>query len=184
MRASPRRARPAARLIEDGDVLLDGRAVKPAQLVHIGDRVSIRFGRVEQVIEIRALGERRGPAAEARLLYVELATTAVIEIWALAARRRDRVSASIGMPRRVYAGNPNPRPARAQPVRSPSAFRVRASTVPQTFRSIAGVGDAFVARRAGSVAACAMPAPVPAAACRRRGGCRRHDSGWRRYGCG
>jgi ribosome-associated heat shock protein Hsp15 len=71
----------AARLIEDGDVLLDGHAVKPAQTVHIGDRVSIRLGRFEQVIEIRALGERRGPAAEARSLYVELAKTAVKQIW-------------------------------------------------------------------------------------------------------
>jgi ribosome-associated heat shock protein Hsp15 len=65
----------AARLIEAGDVLLDGRPVKPAHLVRIGDRVALRFGRADQVIEIRALGERRGPAAEARLLYEELAAT-------------------------------------------------------------------------------------------------------------
>lgn len=65
----------AARLIEDGDVLLDGRAVKPAHPVHIGDRISLRLGQADRVIEIRAHGERRGPAAAARLLYVELATT-------------------------------------------------------------------------------------------------------------
>ncbi len=59
----------AARMIEDGAVLLDGRAVKPSQLVRIGNRVSVRFGRADHVVEIRTLGERRGPAAEARLLY-------------------------------------------------------------------------------------------------------------------
>ncbi len=62
----------AARMIEDGAVLLDGRAVKPSQLARIGNRVSVRFGRADRVVEIRALGERRGPAAEARLLYEEV----------------------------------------------------------------------------------------------------------------
>jgi ribosome-associated heat shock protein Hsp15 len=71
----------AARWIEEGAVLLDGRAVKPAQLVRIGDRVSIRLGRTDHVVEIRALGERRGPAAEARSLYLELAATAVRPVW-------------------------------------------------------------------------------------------------------
>jgi ribosome-associated heat shock protein Hsp15 len=71
----------AARMIEGGDVLLDNRPIKPAHLVHIGDRVSIRFGRADHVIEIRALGERRGPAAEARLLYQELAATRHVADW-------------------------------------------------------------------------------------------------------
>ena len=60
-------------MIEEGDVLLDGRAVKPAQLARIGNRVQLRFGRADRVVEIRALGERRGPASEARLLYEEIA---------------------------------------------------------------------------------------------------------------
>jgi ribosome-associated heat shock protein Hsp15 len=64
----------AARMIEDGDVLLDARPVKPAQLARIGSRVALRFGRTDHVVEIRALGERRGPASEARLLYHEVAT--------------------------------------------------------------------------------------------------------------
>jgi ribosome-associated heat shock protein Hsp15 len=66
----------AARLIEDGAVRLDGRRVKPAHPVRLGTQVSIRLGRAERLVEIRALGERRGPAAEARLLYAELAPAA------------------------------------------------------------------------------------------------------------
>jgi ribosome-associated heat shock protein Hsp15 len=64
----------AARLIEEGAVLLDGRQAKPAQLARIGNRVELRFGRADHVVEIRALGDRRGPASEARLLYREVAT--------------------------------------------------------------------------------------------------------------
>jgi ribosome-associated heat shock protein Hsp15 len=66
----------AARLVEDGAVLMDGRAVKPAQTARIGSRLAIRLGRGEHLVEIRALGERRGPATEARRLYVELAPAA------------------------------------------------------------------------------------------------------------
>ncbi|HEY7990272.1 MAG TPA: RNA-binding S4 domain-containing protein [Stellaceae bacterium] len=71
----------AARMIEDGDVLLDGHAVKPAQLARIGSRVQLRFGRADRVVEIRDLGERRGPASEARLLYEEIAVAPVVKRW-------------------------------------------------------------------------------------------------------
>ncbi|MGH6980171.1 MAG: RNA-binding S4 domain-containing protein [Stellaceae bacterium] len=71
----------AARMIEDGDVRLDGRAVKPAQLARIGNRVQLRFGRADHIVEIRALGERRGPAAEARRLYEEIAGAPVVKRW-------------------------------------------------------------------------------------------------------
>jgi ribosome-associated heat shock protein Hsp15 len=64
----------AARLIEEGAVLLDGHPVKPAQLARIGHRVEIHFARADHIVEIRALGDRRGPASEARLLYAEIAT--------------------------------------------------------------------------------------------------------------
>lgn len=71
----------AARMIEDGDVLLDGHAVKPAQLARIGNRVQLRVGRADRVVEIRGLGERRGPASEARLLYEEIAVAPVVKRW-------------------------------------------------------------------------------------------------------
>ena len=73
----------AARLIEDGAVRLDGRRVKPAQLMHVGAQVSIRLGHIVHLVEIRALGERRGPATEARALYVALAPAAPEQpVWA------------------------------------------------------------------------------------------------------
>src|SRR6185312_352092 len=71
----------ASRMIEEGDVLLDGRAVKPAQIARIGSRVRLRLGRADHVVEIRALGERRGPASEARLLYAEIAIIRRIAGW-------------------------------------------------------------------------------------------------------
>ncbi len=71
----------AARQIADGLVLLDGRAVKPAQRARIGDRVLLRSGAADHTVEIRALGQRRGPAAEARLLYEEVATTRRVADW-------------------------------------------------------------------------------------------------------
>jgi ribosome-associated heat shock protein Hsp15 len=71
----------AARQITDGLVLLDGRPVKPSQRARIGDRVLLRFGASDHVVEIRALGQRRGPAAEARLLYDEIAITRRVVDW-------------------------------------------------------------------------------------------------------
>ena len=62
----------AARLVEDGAATLDGRRVKPHYPARVGDRVTIRLGSLHRTVEIRALGARRGPAAEARLLYEEL----------------------------------------------------------------------------------------------------------------
>ncbi|MGH6989945.1 MAG: RNA-binding S4 domain-containing protein [Stellaceae bacterium] len=61
----------AARLVEKGAVTLGRRRVKRHHPVRIGDRLIIRHGAVSHTIEVRALGQRRGPAAEARLLYAE-----------------------------------------------------------------------------------------------------------------
>jgi ribosome-associated heat shock protein Hsp15 len=60
----------AAQLVEDGKVRVNRtRATKPSQAVRSGDVLTIAFrGRV-QVLRVRAAGERRGPPAEARLLY-------------------------------------------------------------------------------------------------------------------
>jgi ribosome-associated heat shock protein Hsp15 len=63
----------AARLIAAGGVRLNAVPVsKPATPVRVGDGLSFaRHGRVH-VLRILALGTRRGPAAEARLLYDDL----------------------------------------------------------------------------------------------------------------
>ena len=63
----------AARLISDGAVRVNAvRVTKPATTVRVGDGLSFAQGGVVRAIRVRALGTRRGPAPEARLLYAEL----------------------------------------------------------------------------------------------------------------
>jgi ribosome-associated heat shock protein Hsp15 len=61
----------AARLCEAGAVTLNGSAAGKAASVRIGDTVTVPQGRMRRTACVRALGERRGPPAEARLLYDE-----------------------------------------------------------------------------------------------------------------
>ena len=64
----------AARLCAAGAVTIAGQTVlKPGQRVRIGDVVTVPQGRMIRTVRIAALGSRRGPAAEAQLLYTELA---------------------------------------------------------------------------------------------------------------
>lgn len=64
----------AARVVSAGQVRVNGdRAAKPAQPLRPGDTLTFpQAGRI-RVIRIRALGQRRGPAAEAAMLYDDLA---------------------------------------------------------------------------------------------------------------
>ncbi|HYM03129.1 MAG TPA: RNA-binding S4 domain-containing protein [Stellaceae bacterium] len=62
----------AAALCAGGAVAIGGIAAgKSHQPVRVGDTVTVRQGRVLRRVTVLALGERRGPAAEARLLYDE-----------------------------------------------------------------------------------------------------------------
>jgi ribosome-associated heat shock protein Hsp15 len=62
----------AARLCGAGLVTLNGRvALKPGQKVRPGDVVALPQGRMRREVAVLTLGERRGPAAEARTLYAE-----------------------------------------------------------------------------------------------------------------
>src|ERR1044071_8167386 len=64
----------AARLCAAGAVALNGSTgKKPNQTVRIGDLVVIRHGGWQRTVRVFALGVRRGPAAEARALYEEIA---------------------------------------------------------------------------------------------------------------
>lgn len=64
----------AARLCAAGAVTLNGSAVtKPHQTVRVGDTVMVMQGGWRRTVRVRALGGRRGPASEARLLYEETA---------------------------------------------------------------------------------------------------------------
>jgi ribosome-associated heat shock protein Hsp15 len=61
----------AARLCGAGAVTVNGQPVGKAASVKVGDTVSVPQGRMRRTVEVRALGERRGPPAEARELYLE-----------------------------------------------------------------------------------------------------------------
>jgi ribosome-associated heat shock protein Hsp15 len=64
----------AAQLCAAGAVTLGGIAIgKASHAVRVGDVVTVPRGRLLHEIRIRALGSRRGPPAEARLLYEEIA---------------------------------------------------------------------------------------------------------------
>jgi ribosome-associated heat shock protein Hsp15 len=63
----------AAGLCADGRVRISGRVVsKPSQTVKVGDVLTFPLGPHIRVIEVKALGIRRGPAEEARTLYEDL----------------------------------------------------------------------------------------------------------------
>jgi len=57
--------------VEGGKVEVNGESVKPAKAVKPGDEVRLRVGPFEHVLVVRALAERRGPAAAAQALYTE-----------------------------------------------------------------------------------------------------------------
>jgi ribosome-associated heat shock protein Hsp15 len=60
----------AAKLVEAGHVRLNGRRIEGAdRLVGPGDILTLALPHATLVVEIRALGTRRGPASEARTLY-------------------------------------------------------------------------------------------------------------------
>jgi len=60
----------SSREIAAGHVRVNGqRVTRPARAVRPGDTLTFRFGNAVAVVRIRATGERRGPAPEARTLY-------------------------------------------------------------------------------------------------------------------
>ena len=61
----------AARAVSAGHVQLNGARPKPSRPVKAGDRLRITREGYRYDIEVLALAEKRGPAAEARTLYRE-----------------------------------------------------------------------------------------------------------------
>jgi ribosome-associated heat shock protein Hsp15 len=62
----------AAKLCAEGAVSIAGAIVlKPGHGVRVGDMLAVRQGALLRQVTVRALGTRRGPPAEARLLYDE-----------------------------------------------------------------------------------------------------------------
>ncbi|XDA96872.1 RNA-binding S4 domain-containing protein [Sulfitobacter sp. LCG007] len=63
----------AANLVIGGRIRINGRHVtKPGTLVGPGDVLTFAQGNAIRVIRVEGIGERRGPAAEARELYSDL----------------------------------------------------------------------------------------------------------------
>jgi ribosome-associated heat shock protein Hsp15 len=54
-------------------IKVNGERVKPAHDLKVGDAVVVRAGEYEWHLVVKGLSEKRGPAAQARLLYEETA---------------------------------------------------------------------------------------------------------------
>ena len=61
----------AAQAIDAGHVRADGTRVKPAHFVRVSERISVRKSGFVWEVEVTALSDRRGGAADAALLYRE-----------------------------------------------------------------------------------------------------------------
>lgn len=62
----------AQKLVERGQVTLNGATVKKTSAaVRVGDRIVVVLETVKRSVTVLGLGERRGPAEEARQLYDE-----------------------------------------------------------------------------------------------------------------
>lgn len=61
----------AQQAVEGGKVKLNGERPKSAKEVKPGDRLVIRVAESQWAVTVTALGERRGPAEQARQLYQE-----------------------------------------------------------------------------------------------------------------
>lgn len=69
----------AAGLVEDGKVRVNrARTTKPSQNVRIGDVLTISVGPRIRILEVAAIGTRRGPAAEAQALYVDRSPPVIV----------------------------------------------------------------------------------------------------------
>ena len=61
----------ATQAVQGGKVKLNGVRVKPARELRPGDRLHVQVGEYGWDLTVLALSERRGPATEARTLYLE-----------------------------------------------------------------------------------------------------------------
>ena len=63
----------AAKTVADGKVRVNGvRVTKPSSTVQEGDGLTFSQGEWVRIVHVKALGERRGPAPEAQLIYEDL----------------------------------------------------------------------------------------------------------------
>ena len=96
----------AAQAVDGGKVHWQGSRAKPARELRVGDTLDIRIGDLTYTVTVAALSAQRGPAPQARLLYVETAQS-VAQREAVAAQRQ--AAPSPGAERK---GRPTKRDAR------------------------------------------------------------------------
>src|SRR4051794_13819158 len=78
--------------VRGGHVKVNGQRVKPAKEVGPGDRIELRLGSARRIgVDVLGCAQRRGPAAEAALLYVETPES-------VAAREAGRAEARLAAP--------------------------------------------------------------------------------------
>jgi ribosome-associated heat shock protein Hsp15 len=80
----------ATEAVAGGRVHVNDARVKAAREVRVGDTVSVTIGAVRRIVVVRALAERRGPAAEAATLYEETAESIAAREQAALERRAAR----------------------------------------------------------------------------------------------
>lgn len=97
----------AATAVKGGHVHLNGRRSKSSASVHVGDRLRITKEPLTFAVEVEALAEKRGPAAQARELYTETQDSVDARAAAAAERRARRAQ----LPH--HTGRPDKRDRRA-----------------------------------------------------------------------
>jgi ribosome-associated heat shock protein Hsp15 len=73
--------------VTGGKVKVNDERVKPARNLALGDRLAIRIGEFEWQIAVKALSDKRGPAADARKLYEEDEASRALRMAQVADRR-------------------------------------------------------------------------------------------------
>ena len=61
----------AAQAVTGGKVHVNGARIKPARMVQPGEELRISRGELEFIVIVQAVSDKRRPAKEAQLLYVE-----------------------------------------------------------------------------------------------------------------
>lgn len=96
----------AQEAIAGGKVHLNGQRVKPGREINLGARLEISKDHLVWVVDVMALGARRGPAKEAALLYQETPESLAKRQAELVRRREERDAAILP------EGRPNKRDRR------------------------------------------------------------------------
>ena len=95
----------AADAVDCGKVHVNDVRVKPAKTLAVGDMVTINIGQKQYIVEVIALSNRRGPAAQAQKLYRETAASR---------QRREEIAAQLKLQPRPFflKGRPTKRDRR------------------------------------------------------------------------